>query len=664
MNLTILPAHVTLDSLAEQMVASGLMNKSDWEAAVAEAHGDVQELARQLTQRGVLTPYQLAELTLGRGASLRVGNYEILDRLGAGGMGTVFKARHRRMKRVVALKVLAANLSENQVFVQRFQREVETIASLGHPNIVMAYDADEAEVGHFLVMEFVHGEDLAAYVSSHGPLPVPLAVDCLLQAARGLAYAHTQEIVHRDVKPHNLLRDTQGVVKVTDLGLARLSHGVEQPAEQTAVTMAGGVIGTVDYMSPEQAIDSTTIDHRADIYSLGCTLYYLLTGNPPYTGPTIMSILLKHRDAEIPQLSAVRNDVPPALDDLLRRLLAKQPEQRIQQMNEVVQALEALAETLGGLPSASVAASHSAGLPSSVRSPLPERDTARLSDATVSLPPPNTPFTVLVVEPSRVQAAIIRGYLQEQGHSVVGVVSDGAKAIEAVHTLRPQAVIAALYLSDLNGIELARQIRSAITVDAPGFVLITSGSAEIDGASLQQLNRVTLLAKPFTASQLQHAIGEVTGASLALASGPLAAGSGLPWGGPGGDGQRPRIDRSQLRVMIVDDSGVARIRVKEVLTSLGVRQFVEFPDGAQALAATSREICQLIVTDYNMPLMDGRALVSYLKQNPATSSIPILMFTSETDPRILEPVRRLGVVAILEKSFPAHVVGPLLDSLF
>src|SRR4029079_18569701 len=245
--------------------------------------------------------------------SLQIGNYDIIDRLGAGGMGTVFKARHRRMKRGVALKVLAANLSKNPLFVKRFQREVETIASLGHPNVVMAYDADEAEAGHFLVMEFVNGRDLAVCVEREGPFSAPHAVNCILQAARGLAYAHTQGIIHRDIKPHNLLRDENNVVKVTDLGLARMNYGDEGPATGAEVTMAGGVIGTADYMPPEQAVDSTTIDHRADIYSLGCTLYYLLTGQVPYTGPTIMAVILKHRDAAIPALRVARPESPAEL---------------------------------------------------------------------------------------------------------------------------------------------------------------------------------------------------------------------------------------------------------------------------------------------------------------------------------------------------------------
>jgi serine/threonine protein kinase len=346
MNTNTFPAIPSFATLVESVLSSGLVPDDEWTLAHEAAKGDPQELAKLLTAQGLLTQFQIAALSEGRGAALRVGNYDVLDRLGAGGMGTVFKARHRRMKRVVALKVLAANLSENPVFVKRFQREVETIASLGHPNVVMAYDADEAEVGHFLVMEFVNGLDLAACIERFGSMPLPQAVNCILQAARGLAYAHSQEIIHRDIKPHNLLLDGNGVVKVTDLGLARLNHGAEGPAAGTDVTMAGGVIGTADYMPPEQAVDSTTIDHRADIYSLGCTLHYLLTGKPPYSAPTIMSLLLKHRDAEIPALGATRPESPPQLNDLFRRMMAKQPEQRVQQMSEVVAELEAIASTL------------------------------------------------------------------------------------------------------------------------------------------------------------------------------------------------------------------------------------------------------------------------------------------------------------------------------
>jgi serine/threonine protein kinase len=600
-----------------------------------------------------LTHFQLAALNENRVSSLRIGNYDILDRLGAGGMGTVYKARHRRMKRIVALKVLSAKLSENPLFVKRFQREVETIAALGHPNLVMAYDADEADVGHFLVMEFVNGLDLAACVDREGVFPLGRAVDAMLQAARGLAYVHSQGIIHRDVKPHNLLLDDSGTIKVTDLGLARLSQGAERAAARTDVTMAGGVIGTVDYMPPEQAVDSTTLDHRADIYSLGCSLHYLLTGRPPYNGATLTAILLKHRDGEIPRLSAARSEVPPQLDDLFRRMMAKTPEKRVQQMSEVVAELEAIGAIL---PEDAGAGPTTIELPAGLDLADSTMDVAALPVQTLAIDATAAPMTVLLVEPSRVQASIITGYLQEHSLSLVGTVPNGNAAIEAVRSLQPRAVISAMHLADINGVELAEQIRREIQVDAPGFVLVTSESDSSESAILGKLNRVLLLPKPFSAEQMIEALNQVTGAST-----PLQAPEATSRTGSAVAGKRVR---RQLRVLIADDSSTARIQVRTVLQGLGFTQFLEVPDGAYAIAAAARENCDLIVTDYNMPLMDGRALVSYLKQNPATAAIPIVMVTTETEPRVLDPVRKLGVVAIFEKAFPANAVGPVLDSLF
>jgi len=641
MQAKILLATKSAADLAEALAGSGLVPQDELAAAVAVAGDDAQVLAQQLLARKLLTRFQIVTLSQGKGSSLRIGNYDILDRLGAGGMGTVYKARHRRMKRVVALKVLSAAFSTNPTYLKRFQREVETIASLGHPNIVMAYDADEADIGHFLVMEFVDGRDFARCLEEEGVFSVFGAVQCVLQAARGLVYAHAQGIIHRDIKPHNLLLDSQGVVKITDLGLARLSRDAQSP-QMTEITLAGGLIGTPDYMSPEQAVDSTTLDHLSDIYSLGCTLYYLIAGEPPYTGNTAMAILLKHRDAPIPSLAALRPEVPPALERLFHSMLAKQPEQRIQHMSEVVVELEAMAAQLDPEQVENHARDVTVDL-----SPLSRRgETALSNHGTLATNRPASPRTVLVVEPSRVQAAIIKGFLQASAFEVVATAANGKDALAAVHALRPRAVIAAMHLPDRNGLSLAEQIRSEIRRDAPGFVLITSESDDASSAELKQLNRVQSLAKPFTAQQLLETLNQVTGVSVALAP--------LP---------RP-VDRSQRRVLIVDDSSTARMQVRAVLQELGFQYFLEDPDGAHAIVTAARECCDLIVTDYNMPLMNGRALVSYLKQNPATSAIPIIMVTTETEPRVLDPVRKLGVIAVVEKAFPAAVVGPLLDSLF
>src|SRR4051812_8271042 len=321
-----------LASLAE----SGLVDPADALPVTVPLTADGAEIAWVLVASGKLSQYQADAILARRFGDLRIGNYDVVDRLGAGGMGTVFKARHRRMKRVVALKVLSKEVAASELFVSRFQREVETIARLTHPNIVMAFDADECEAGPFLVMEFVNGRDLTAEVAASGPLPVTDAVDRILQAARGLDWAHRQGIIHRDIKPGNLLRDADGTVKVADLGLARISKS----EGQTALTQAGSVFGTVDYMSPEQAVDSGDVDARADVYSLGCTLYYLLTGRAPYEGGSLMGVMLKHRDSPVPSLRAVRPDVPPGLDTIYARMVAKRPDDRQATMAEVIQQLE------------------------------------------------------------------------------------------------------------------------------------------------------------------------------------------------------------------------------------------------------------------------------------------------------------------------------------
>lgn len=663
-------------TVLEALAAQELVSESDLASAASQAGGDPQTLVMLLVTRGVLTEFQSSAVLEGRASALRVGNYELLDRIGAGGMGTVFKARHRRMKRIVALKVLSPEVLRNPLSIKRFQREVETIACLGHPNIVMAYDADEAELGHFLVMEFVQGRDTAGWVERDGPFSVKKAAAIVQQAARGLAYAHEQEIVHRDIKPHNLLLDEHGMVKLTDLGLARLSHEAEgaiSPAG-AAVTSAGGVLGTVDYMPPEQAIDSTAIDQRADIYSLGCTLHFLLTGRAPYGGSTLVAILLKHRDAPIPSLCAVRPDVPARLDQLFQRMLAKQPEQRIQTMSAVVAELDVVIRELvepnqaggGQAVFGSVTApgdAQAAGASSTMAM-------SRRPMMTVELPSLAESRSVLIVEPSRVQASIMANYLRELSLPVCSVAKNGTEALEQIRKQVPRAVICGLHLSDMTGLDLASRIRAEMAIQAPGFVLVTSEADELAENTLVQLRRVLLLSKPFTQPQLRAALECVMAATsiespqgVSLTAGSLSAepeSAGLA----SKLAAAPRPSRGDARVLLVDDSRAARRYIQAGLERQGFRHFIEVADGAQAIAMSARERCDLIVTDYNMPLMDGRALVSYLKQNPPTCQIPIIMVTTESDPRVLDPVRRMGVAGILPKHFPDELVGPILANLF
>ncbi|MGC3970397.1 MAG: serine/threonine-protein kinase [Pirellulales bacterium] len=227
--------------------------------------------------------------------------------------------------------------------VQRFYQEVEVAAKLTHPNIVTAYDAGETRGLHYLVMEYVEGQDLSSHVSKNGPLGVEQAVNVVLQAARGLTYAHGLGIVHRDVKPANLLLDSKGVVKILDMGLARIDNPLaDASTEQDELTASGEVMGTVDYMSPEQAQDTRTADHRSDIYALGCTLYRVLVGKVPYSADTTIKKILAHRDQPIPSLRAVRPEVPELLDRIYQKMLAKSITARTQTMAEVAAALDKL----------------------------------------------------------------------------------------------------------------------------------------------------------------------------------------------------------------------------------------------------------------------------------------------------------------------------------
>jgi len=290
-------------------------------------------------------------------------DYRIIEERGRGGMGIVYRARHLRMNRMVALKIIHKEHLARGSSVQRFYREIQAAAQLSHRNIVLAYDAGEFNGTHFFAMEFVEGVDLQHLVDQAGQLPVTVACSAVLQAAQGLHHAHECGLVHRDIKPANLLATWrsahspagqvlvpgqplpplhQATIKIMDFGLALLYESTDPSAAAASLTRDGRVVGTADYMAPEQWMNAHKVDSRADLYSLGGTFYYLLTGQVPFPGAESMEKMLKHHLDEPTPVEKLRPGVPPAVTAIIRRLMAKKAEHRYQQPQEVIDALKAI----------------------------------------------------------------------------------------------------------------------------------------------------------------------------------------------------------------------------------------------------------------------------------------------------------------------------------
>ena len=345
---------VNLADFRRAVLELELLDADQLDRSAVEATHDVPTLAAMLVRANRLTGYQAAALVQGKARGLVVGPYLVLNKCGQGGMGVVFKARHRPTGQVAALKILPPSLARDATLVQRFWREVAAAARLDHPNIVRIVDASHDRGVHFLAMDFIEGRDLRSIVNSGGPLPVDQAIGCTIQAARGLAAAHEKGIVHRDIKPANLMLDTSGVVRMLDLGLARLieASGIFGPGATESLTQSGSYMGTVDYSAPEQADDAKTVDHRADIYSLGCTLYFLAAGRPPFEGDSLIKKLMAHQNRPAPSLHSARSDVPATLEVAYQAMMAKNPADRPQSMTSVIWLLESCLASDAGKPRA------------------------------------------------------------------------------------------------------------------------------------------------------------------------------------------------------------------------------------------------------------------------------------------------------------------------
>ncbi|MEZ6136553.1 MAG: serine/threonine-protein kinase [Pirellulaceae bacterium] len=343
--------HINVSTFIEVIKRSELIEPKRLEHALKSvvltsgSDRTASDISEQLIIAGLITKWQAAQLLKGKYRGFMLGKYVIRRPLGRGGMSVVYEAEHSVLNTRVAIKILPQARSDVEKSVSRFLAEARAAAKLNHPNIVRVHDCDVIDNRRFMVMDLVNGSNLGEIVEKQGPLTYRNAILMLRQAASGLAYAHEHGITHRDVKPHNFLVEKGGHLKVADMGLALFAMDVPDRHTQDGTS---SVVGTVDYIAPEQAWDSRKVDRRVDMYSLGCTLYFMLTGKPPFHSGTIAQRLAKHQTAAPTPLVQIRPDCPPPIGELCLKMLAKKPQDRVQQMEEVVRFCDQILPRLAG----------------------------------------------------------------------------------------------------------------------------------------------------------------------------------------------------------------------------------------------------------------------------------------------------------------------------
>lgn len=295
----------------------------------------IERFARYLIRHQVITPWQARLILRGKFRGFFLGNYKILDQIGKGGMSIVYQVEHLRLKQQRAIKVLPSNYVDDSSRFHRFIREAQTSARLEHRNIVRAFDIDQKKGIHFIVMEYVDGQNLDQLIKSRKQLSFPLIADYLIQVCEGLQFAHDSGMIHRDIKPANLIVDQSGVVKILDLGLALESIDQNEDEKASLTNQHNDHLGTADYLAPEQALNSHTVDHRADLYSLGSSMYFLLTGQPPFSEGTVLQRVAKHQTEMPERIELVRPDCPEPLIEICWKLLQKKPDERFQSAADV-----------------------------------------------------------------------------------------------------------------------------------------------------------------------------------------------------------------------------------------------------------------------------------------------------------------------------------------
>jgi response regulator RpfG family c-di-GMP phosphodiesterase/serine/threonine protein kinase len=489
------PPPPAAEGLVQELLDNSFILAEDWEALPGQVRDELlaaehlEPLLAGLVERGLMTEYQARRIEAGTTFGLVLGNYRVLDRIGAGGMGVVFRAEHLRMRRHVAIKVLPLSADQDQRILRRFLTEIRAIAQLQHPNIVGAIDAGEASDGephspvlHFFVMEYVPGQDLEEYIKNHGPLAPAKAVDIMHQIASALAEAHKHNLVHRDIKPSNIHLTPEGQAKLLDFGLARYCP--------TGMTEQGTILGTLDYMAPEQVSDARTVDIRADLYALGGTLYWCLTGHPPFPPKgNVVQELHARLTQQPPSVRAKRPDVPAELDAVVQRLMALAPEDRYPNPHAVMKAL---------LPF----------LKPELRDyqPPPTPEVALL-------PGPPTVVTeggqkvhhILLVDDEPDVRMFCRIILQAEG-LVCDEVDSGRAALAALRERPYDLVVLDINMPEMIGTEVCRRLREE--PPCPHLkVIMASGNANSDSmAQMLLAGADDFVTKPFSVVQLQSRV--------------------------------------------------------------------------------------------------------------------------------------------------------------
>ncbi|MBY0325569.1 MAG: SUMF1/EgtB/PvdO family nonheme iron enzyme [Gemmataceae bacterium] len=334
---------VDFKTFLQRLFDSGILTEQNFNALEQKKihHQNVESFIKDLIESKLLTKFQAEQIIAGKGESLAFGKYIIQEKLGAGGMGQVYKAYHPEAAKLVAIKVILTQGKFDTESIKRFEREVKASEKLVHPNIIAVLDSGSSKGSLFMVMELIEGKDLFELINEKGKLAIKEAVAYIIQAARALEHAHANGVIHRDVKPANLIADSQGLLKIVDMGLAKIQAG-ENEDKISMLTTNTAIMGSADFMSPEQTVSTKNVDTRTDIYSLGASFYFLLTAKVMYPQKATFSKLISHRQAPISSLKFMRPDVSQKLDDIYTKMVAKKVEDRYQSMTKLILDLEAL----------------------------------------------------------------------------------------------------------------------------------------------------------------------------------------------------------------------------------------------------------------------------------------------------------------------------------